>query len=128
MGEMADDLIDQYMCYMYDDDIYDMSDSSGTYHRSLRGVDTGLRVEGQQATNAQGPAETEKAILWTRTNGEKVWLPRSQILAHERTYIVITGWLAGVRGWTNNNVNLKPGETHEPDYDRGYDINDDIPF
>ncbi len=112
MGEMADDLIDQYLCYDYEDDLYD----------------TGLRVEGRQATNAQGPVETEKAILWIRENGEEVWLPRSQLLAHERTYIVINDWLAGQRGWTEYNVNLKPGETHEPIYDRGYDLDDDIPF
>jgi hypothetical protein len=128
MGEMADDFYDQYLLDSLDDDLYDMSDSSGTYHRSPRHFDTGLRVEGRQATNAQGPAETEKAILWIRLNGEEVWLPRSQLLAQERTYIVINSWLAGQRGWTEYNVNLKPGETHEPDYDRGYDLNDDIPF
>lgn len=113
MGDAADDDWDRALWDEFDDIDSDL---------------LGLIVEGHQKSDERGPIETELAVLWVRMNGEEVWLPRSQIIQQETEFIKITDWLADKRGWTDHNVNLKPGETYETNLSGSYDLNDDIPF
>jgi hypothetical protein len=93
-------------------------------------------VPGHQQHSAEGPIGTGRAILWVPIHGPAEWVPRSHIIKHTDTALLITSWLAKQKGWDDpkamaeraedemyEEVRMRPYESlFDPDLD------DEIPF